>query len=174
MPSRRTSQKGTSKGDGMGRAGSSGEEDVLKAVPSWPASSTSRSSQKRKRQCKNGQNKEKDTRNNEIGETTHLKYALYKLGSAHSELLPEIIQQFGWCDVVVIFGTRWTRVRSQNDSQCARFAHISWSTTAGVTMLFSNKRLNSNNIVRYRVHLRLGQDKMWKQRGSRSRKESTN
>ena len=72
------------------------------------------------------------------------------------ESLPDIIQQFSWCDVIVILGTRkskhkapkdgkvkGTGMRSQHDSQCAR-GYEGQDRMAG---LLSNKRFNSNNIT---------------------------
>ena len=102
-----------------------------------------------------------------IGNTVQLKYALYNPGSAQGERLQEIIQQFSWCDVIIIPATRMSRrkapkegemkatgVRAQYDSQCGRFIQISWGydgkdRMAGLMMLLSKKRFSADNIVRY-------------------------
>ena len=128
-PSRITSQMDTSKGDGTANSrlrvrcvssrslvGASGEEDVSKTAPSWPASLTSRSSDSWEGQCKNGDKKTTEPRADE-------KYPNRRNGTArertpaHSERLPDIIQQFSWCDVIVIRGTRKSWRKSANEGE---------------------------------------------------------
>ena len=101
------------------------------------------------------------------GSTTQLRFALYNPGPAHGVRLPMIIEQFSWCDVIVIPGTRMRRrrvpkdgkmqeegVRVQYDTQCGRYVQISWGYAgkdrmAGLIILLSKKRFQESSVVRY-------------------------
>ena len=143
----------------------------MKTAPSWPVRSTSRSSEKWKGQCKNGKVLDKeskkpraDRKHQDRSDYAAQVHTLCNPGSAHCEILQEIIQQFSWCGVFVISRTRMSRreapedgelkgsgVRAQHDSQCARFTKISWGydgkdRMAGLIDLLGKKRFNSNNM----------------------------